>query len=716
MKAMILLLILILPMVAKAQSDFWQQTNGPTLGDIYSLIATSSDRIFAGFDGGIAYSTDSGISWKRIKSVLDSCRVTVFATKNDTLIFAGTWGQGIFKSTDGGFNWYHVGGNFNSDYINGLILTSTGNIIASGWSGLHLTLNDGITWTNIFSQRTNTVAADSFGRIFVATDIIPEYFGEYGGVYRSCNNGISWERINMGLPSSYFYPNVLLSGRDSSVFVGTEGRLFRSTNGGKTWLPTGINNISALGLMKNGRLFAGDGWVGALYRSNDNGLNWYNNGIGIRNFKIYSFTENSVGDYFVGTNGGIYKTTNSGDNWHTVNSGYTYISTTAIAIHPNSSIWAVAGFYNVGSGIFVSTDNGVNWTEKSHGLPDSHFGPIAIDSGGAIYLGTSEGVFVTTDLGENWDMRNPGVGLYIYEIFAAHQNDVYLSAGGMNSTDSKFVYRTTDQGRQWTKASGGLPPSSYAISFAVDSNDNIYGSFWRHGVYRSINRGESWKPVNNGFLDTLSVGPIAINSTNHLFASDWPYGVFRSSDGGNSWVHQDNTGLTEPSITTLLVDSRNNLYAGLWNLGGVFFSPNYGTSWSSINTGLGQLTVWSLCSDKLGYLLAGTYGNGVFRSISPTVSVHNENKGIASAFFLDQNYPNPFNPNTVISFSVPHKTFVSLQIFNTIGQIVATLVSENLDAGSYSIAWNAHNLVSGLYFYRFQASGFVKTKKMMLIR
>jgi len=83
---------------------------------------------------------------------------------------------------------------------------------------------------------------------------------------------------------------------------------------------------------------------------------------------------------------------------------------------------------------------------------------------------------------------------------------------------------------------------------------------------------------------------------------------------------------------------------------------------------------------------------------------------------LKQNFPNPFNPSTSISFSLPSRTFVSLKVFDLIGREVATIVSEELQAGSYSRTWNAANIPSGIYFYRLQAGSFTQTKKLVLLK
>jgi photosystem II stability/assembly factor-like uncharacterized protein len=89
---------------------------------------------------------------------------------------------------------------------------------------------------------------------------------------------------------------------------------------------------------------------------------------------------------------------------------------------------------------------------------------------------------------------------------------------------------------------------------------------------------------------------------------------------------------------------------------------------------------------------------------------------LPSDFKLSQNYPEPFNPSTTISFSLPSKFFVSLKIFDLLGREVATIVSEEMSAGSYSRQWTAINMPSGVYFYRLQAGSFTEAKKLILLK
>ena len=92
---------------------------------------------------------------------------------------------------------------------------------------------------------------------------------------------------------------------------------------------------------------------------------------------------------------------------------------------------------------------------------------------------------------------------------------------------------------------------------------------------------------------------------------------------------------------------------------------------------------------------------------------------------LEQNYPNPCNPSTTIKYSIPTSEFVTLKVYDVLGNEVATLVDEEKPAGSYEVEFsakgiaygrNAYNLSSGIYFYTMQAGSFTQTKKLILIK
>ena len=100
----------------------------------------------------------------------------------------------------------------------------------------------------------------------------------------------------------------------------------------------------------------------------------------------------------------------------------------------------------------------------------------------------------------------------------------------------------------------------------------------------------------------------------------------------------------------------------------------------------------------------------------PIASGVEDEFNVPKGFSLEQNYPNPFNPSTTIRYTVPQQGQVNLTIYNSLGQEIKKLVSEEKRKGNYEVVFNASNLPSGIYFYKLQTGSFVETKKMMLVK
>jgi len=107
--------------------------------------------------------------------------------------------------------------------------------------------------------------------------------------------------------------------------------------------------------------------------------------------------------------------------------------------------------------------------------------------------------------------------------------------------------------------------------------------------------------------------------------------------------------------------------------------------------------------------------DGVTWSGTGVVGVENENQ-IPTQYSLEQNYPNPFNPRTSIQYAISSMQFVSLKVYDVLGNEIATLVNEEKPAGNYEVNFNASELSSGIYFYTLKAGSFFETKKMILLR
>lgn len=137
---------------------------------------------------------------------------------------------------------------------------------------------------------------------------------------------------------------------------------------------------------------------------------------------------------------------------------------------------------------------------------------------------------------------------------------------------------------------------------------------------------------------------------------------------------------------------------------------------------------YSVVTDKVDYT-GGTaptvdldYQNPALGNLSLSLSagtataVNEQHNNIIKNYSLSQNYPNPFNPATTIRYEVPQASFVSLKVYNLIGQEVAVLVNDMKQPGSYTIRFNASNLSSGIYLYKLSSGKNIITKKMVILK
>lgn len=118
--------------------------------------------------------------------------------------------------------------------------------------------------------------------------------------------------------------------------------------------------------------------------------------------------------------------------------------------------------------------------------------------------------------------------------------------------------------------------------------------------------------------------------------------------------------------------------------------------------------------DSVFYFALARVTGTTENSLGTATAIHDSY--VPSAFDLKQNFPNPFNPNTTIAFSIPSRDFISLKVYNVQGELVASLLENVVEAGTYSVDFDAAGLNSGVYFYQLQSSSVTKTAKMILLK
>lgn len=346
----------------------------------------------------------------------------------------------------------------------------------------------------------------------------------------------------------------------------------------------------------------------------------------------------------------------------------------------------------IDKGIFVSSDDGNNWIRTPlNNLTVWTFAAI----GNIIYAGTDgAGVFQSTNNGSSWTQTSLN-----------NKSVLSLATIGDNifaGTVFSGIYLSTNKGTSWTQTSF----NNKQILTMITLGNNLYAGIAQEGIYISTNMGTNW--VKTSFPgDAWSFTKI----DSILFAGAYYGGVYLSTNAGTSWSLVALDGITVYSMAA----SGNNVFAGTYQ-SGVYLSENRGTNWHEINQGLpGGITVKAI-QIKDGFVFVGTEQGVWSRLMSEITGVEIISSDVPVNYFLHQNYPNPFNPVTTIEFYLPHSSFVTLKIFDSLGKEVVKLINESKSIGHHRIQFDASDLSSGIYFYRIESEGKFLTKQMLLLK
>lgn len=721
----------------------WASVSGPW-GSFVDAFAACPDGkggtdLFAGsFGGGVFLSTDMGISWTQVDNGLAPTSTGEEVARNTvvralvvvgTKIFAGT-GGGIFVSSDYGSSWNSVDSGLTNTWVNSLAVSpnkSSGtNIYAGTDNGVFLSTNEGANWTPV-----DTSSADPTVDALAASGT-NVFAGTMSGVYVSTDNGSSWALKDSGMSAiSHVYALDVSPSSDginsASIYAATYDGLYLSTNDGFTWthIDSALASTFVTALAVSGtEIFAGM-YNAGISLSTDNGKSWTFRGLeDAAVSKLAVYPDGKGGELlFAGGGYGVYRSTDKGLTWRS--SGITAQSIRCFAFM-GSNILA-----GTSKGIYVSADGGTSWGDSDGGLADYSIDALAV-SGTNIFAGTAtDGVFLSTDNGTTWKAVNNGLTDSLVISFAVSGPNIFAGTSYFGGVFCKCsldsvpvagygVYLSTNGGGKWAPVDSGLPTTSINVLFS--NGANLFAGT-DNGVYLSTNGGGLWAPLNNGLSDQ-HVKCFAFDGSN-LYAGT-STGVDLSTNNGNTW-RLVGSGMLD--INTI-VASGKNLLAGTF--GGVFQSTDYGTTWRAANDGMMEYMVdyaevpWvnalAVIPDSVwtgsSNVLAGTDISGVWRRpLSEMIDGVKDAKGeIPSVSFLRQNYPNPFNPSTTITYELSAVSHVTLKVYDVLGKEVKTLVNERETAGSYSITFDASKLPSGVYFYRLQAGSYSKTMKLLLLK
>jgi photosystem II stability/assembly factor-like uncharacterized protein len=508
-------------------------------------------------------------------------------------LYVGTWGNGVYKSTDGGASWTAVNNGFDdvhyTGYVESLLATraSSGNktILYAGmeYGGIWRSDDEGDSWTWVYpggvmgENSLSIIALGAGGGTIVAGARQQGSVNGANGVYRSVDDGQTWIRDNAGFTTDADY-NIwnfasIRSGSTTNLYTATDGGVFSSTSGGTGWtrisngLPvntavnsTIMNSIVAIPGDKDGQkitLIAAALYQGA-YRSTDNGMSWSaaSNGLMIQGNNLLLIDDLAASTAPEGTTSAVFAAA-----WPTV---------------------------------YVSTDNGANWQDTFWPNQIANMADKLCINGGTLYaIGHAGQIWKYAVNPENtWVVQPSGTTDTLKCVKALDNSTVWT--GGTNGT----VLSTTNGGTSWKSVGGGtIGSGTVDVVEALNANTAFITSFSGNigRIFRTTNGGSSWSSVES--KTGVAFGGIQMKTTLEGYAvgspTDGKWNVLKTTDGGSTWTSL----ATAPEEDSLTVEGEK--YAGayfvrpygvqllrdtLWFAsvsGEVYRSTNFGATWST---------------------------------------------------------------------------------------------------------------------------------------
>lgn len=534
-------------------------------------------------------------------------------------VYAATAGGGLYRSTDGGDTWDDApndpddglslgkghGWVYDLAATEGVIYAAT-----SGYEWFHWSTDEGETWSHASGEPG--WAGDLAVHPAVSTTL---YAASAGGVYTSANGGRDWRSASAGMaPNEWITEIAFHPVTPTTVYASSgNGRVYRSVDGGAHWVSssTGLSGQIVWSVAVNPVtptiLYAGleaDG----VWRSEDGGDTWSPWSGGdihcpyVREIVVDPADPKAV---YVGTDGmGVYKRAEGEVSWAHLGPFYTQGQRRVYAIGmsreaPGS---VLAGVW--GDGIYKSTNSGEDWQACTVNLSALRISQMEADPAhpGSVYATGRGGLFKSADAGKTWERirETHGSSPLYSDAFALEiaetTGTVYVGMYG-------GTLITATDGVHWHAAHTGLPSSCTVWDVAVNpiTPTIVYaGLRWgpaeQMGVYKSTDGGAHWIRASSGLTDT-DVIVVAVDPTDpQLVYAGSPRGnVFRSSDGGGNWtwsgsgVVVKNERATiwdivpDPEAPGIVYLAQSN--EGVSEQGGIYKSTDYGMTWDRVLKG-----------------------------------------------------------------------------------------------------------------------------------
>ncbi|MFK7979247.1 MAG: T9SS type A sorting domain-containing protein [Saprospiraceae bacterium] len=766
------------------------QTEGPgNLGARVNTIAVhpSNDQIiFAGYSGGGVFRTmDGGTTWKPVfdEQLFLAIGDIVFDPQDANTVYVGTGdpnvsgfpflGDGLYKSTNLGETWQYIGLE-ELRIISKIIIDPTDNqtiyVAAMGLpfepnsnKGLYKTTNGGTTWEQVLFlggitgvidvvfEENNPQVLYAAGWDRLRNNQISETKGQGAKIYKSIDGGINWKQLTGGLPLDDQSRIGLATTKDGvlAVYVDVDHNfqgLYRTVDGGNSWLrlPTDGEDSGF-----NTGLFGGFGWYFAkirvnprddkdisvlgvqAFRTRDGGLNWElinrNSTIGVHS-DIHELVFTNNGTALLGTDGGMYRFAESGNNWEDIeNIPATQVYRVAYNPHAPANYYAGTQDNGTAGGNYQT----INSWDKIYG-GDGFQMVFHPDNPNIFYAESQRGnIGVTLDGGETWEDAREGIdsgdrknwdtpyflSTHNPDVLYTATHRVYASRAGAVpnwlAISPDLTDGPTEHLRQ-TVSTIHQSPLNSAILYAGTTDGNIW---------RSLNEGTNWEQLT-GLPKRYFTEVVASEDVeNTVFATISGYKdnentphIYKSTNHGDTWeaIAGNLPPLAINALQVIPGYADQIMFVG--TDGGVYGTIDGGLIWERVGENMPIIATYDLEWNRgENTLAAGTFARSVL-SYDLTGIVEGDNLSSVQFQTKETNelkiYPNPVRTDLTLEFL---NTRPNKNIFIAIYSMDGKLMKQAVQKTDRAVVWKVgvSDLPTGTYLVKVQGEVFSFTERFV---
>ncbi len=750
-----------------------------------ALHPTDQDIILASASvGGLWRSEDGGITWEVIfeePGALSIGSIAIAASEPNT-IYLGTgeanssatsgafFGNGMYKSTDGGDTWTHIGLE-ESNHIGRIVIDPedadkafvavAGALYAKSQErGVYRTLDGGESWKRMLfisdstacidivlnPENSNSLYASTWERLRYPDHM--SYSGITSRVYKSVDGGETWIHMTNGLPNNYEVGRIglILAPSDTSVVYAVYTRdpsrnlfdgIYKTANSGTSWQRVDDGSL--------GMAFSSFGWF-------------------FGNIRVHPQNADSV--FLLGLRSHV--SGDGGISWEGHMPNEVHVDQHAFQIHPQNSNFHIAG--NDG-GLYISHDAGLTW-DHVEVLPISQFYTCEVDPQlpERLYGGLQDNGTVRTlsGLEDEWERIWGGDGFYV-RVDPTSSNIIYVESQWGN------LRRSFDDGYSWSYALDGVDlddRSNWNTPYVIAPHNPAVLYYGTHRLYRSVNRTISWELISDDLTNpetsvddvgTISTIAASESDSNVIYVGSDDGYVHVTFDGGDNWTvisddlplryvsrvavdpydamsayvtlsgyrsadymphvfYTDNGGQTwedisgnlpEIPVNDIIVDPEmdNTLY--LANDQGVWYTYNHGQEWHILGSGLPSTVVNDLTLHRdTRMLVAATFGRSMFTILLGEPSATKE---VVAKINTTKIFPNPAKGSATIELDIEFGTQTSILCIDITGKLVRRVYSGYLQSGINQVYCDLNGIPSGNYYIRVEMSGQSSVQKLVIV-